>query len=118
MRPAARSSATRFGERVEADPERRVRRDLAHVRGGEAREESGLADAVVALVGHVERALQEVLGQLLVPRRDDGGEVREGSARRQEAAGAHGDSPTARANQRTTFVSSWTSAGAGAKTPT
>ena len=77
-----------FPKGVETHAERSVGRNLADVRAGEAREERGLADAVVALVGDVERALEEVLGQPLVPRRDDGGEVRERPARRQESAGA------------------------------
>ena len=104
------------GEEVDPDPEPPVGRDRPDVLRREPRERRGLRDRVVRLVGDVERPLQEVGGELLPPRRDDGREGGERASRREVAAAPLREARDA-AEPRITFVSSWTSAGAACQTP-
>ena len=93
--PLAPVRGDRLFEKVEADPERVVRRNLPDAPRGKSGEGGRLRDAVVRLVADVEDAPEEVLGKAVAARRDDRGEVRERAAAREEAAGSFGEADEA-----------------------
>ena len=72
-------------EDIEANPESRVRGDLADVLRREAREDRRLLDGMVRLVGGIESAGEEVLRKPLAAGRHERGEVRERPAARQDS---------------------------------
>ena len=69
---------------VEAQSEALVGRHLAHAGGREAGHQGRLLHGVVRLVRRVGDAGEEVLGKALAPRRDQGDEVGQGAARREQ----------------------------------
>ncbi len=77
----------RLGQGVEADAEGPVRRHLAGVRRREAREGRGLGQRVVGLVGEVEGAREERLGEPVAAGGHEGRQVGHGAAARQEPPG-------------------------------
>jgi hypothetical protein len=75
-----------LGESIQADAKSLVARDLADALGGEPGEERRLENGMVRLVRRVEDALQEIGGEALATRRDDGDEIGERPPRREHAA--------------------------------